>query len=96
MRDMSVSDSSRSGPGGNPFGPHARNDREDRYYDDEGGASDIDEEEQEAVRRQMEEEEEDAEAEELGKLDVEEPEIGALGSGAAAAANRGVTWPAPR
>ncbi|OWZ47932.1 XPA-binding protein 1 [Cryptococcus neoformans c45] len=96
MRDMSVSDTSRSGPGGNPFGPHARNDREDRYYDDEGEASDIDEQEQEAIRRQMEEEEEDAEAEELGKLDVEEPEIGGLAGGAAAAANRGATWPAPR
>ncbi|KAE8538963.1 hypothetical protein D1P53_005332 [Cryptococcus gattii VGV] len=96
MRDMSVSDSSRSGPGGNPFGPHARNDREDRYYDDEGEASDIDEEEQEAIRRQMEEEDEDAEAEELGKLDVEEPEIGGSASGAAVASNRGVTWPAPR
>ncbi|WVQ83917.1 hypothetical protein IAT38_006061 [Cryptococcus sp. DSM 104549] len=103
MRDMNVSSSSSSsrprGGDGNPFGPHARNDREDAYMDDEweGGDDDgeEDDEEQEAIRRQQEEEEEDADAPELGKLDVEEPEIGGLAN-TRASERAGMAWPAPR
>ncbi|WVQ76664.1 hypothetical protein IAR50_006338 [Cryptococcus sp. DSM 104548] len=98
MKDMNVSDKPSSSS--NPFGPFPRNDREDAYYDEdikEGEEpEDWDEEEQEAIRRQMEEEEEDADAMELGKLDVDEPEIGGLAGGAGEAAGRGVSWDAPR
>ncbi|WWD16326.1 hypothetical protein CI109_100752 [Kwoniella shandongensis] len=110
MRDMNVSDSatatgSRPSAGGrrgdNPFGPHPINEREDRYMDEDGYDEDeeeVDEEEQEAIRRQAEEEEEDADAQELGALDVQEPEIGGLppmGSATGGGTGRGMSWPRP-
>ncbi|WVW81982.1 hypothetical protein I302_103986 [Kwoniella bestiolae CBS 10118] len=102
MKDMNVSDQSaggssrrRGGGGGgdNPFGPYPMNEREDRYYDEEG-ADDIDEEEQDAIRRQEEEEEEAAHAEELGALDVDEPEIGGMPR-SGPNGSRGEAWPRP-
>ncbi|OCF45110.1 XPA-binding protein 1 [Kwoniella heveanensis CBS 569] len=104
MRDMNMSEggSGAGGPsrrrgggagGDNPFGPHPRNEREDRYLDDEGD-DEIDEEEQDAIRRQQEEEEEAAGAEELGRLDVEEPEIGGMPR-SGPQGERGQAWPRP-
>ncbi|KAK6905402.1 XPA-binding protein 1 [Kwoniella mangroviensis CBS 10435] len=100
MKDMNVSDSSagssrrRGGAGGdNPFGPYPVNEREDRYYDEEGD-EEVDEEEQDAIRRQEEEEEEAAHAEELGALDVDEPEIGGMPR-SGPNGGRGAAWPRP-
>ncbi|WVQ93694.1 hypothetical protein IAU59_000770 [Kwoniella sp. CBS 9459] len=106
MRDMNMSEggsgsggSSNSrhrgggGRGDNPFGPYPRNEREDRYLDEEGD-DEIDEEEQDAIRRQQEEEEEAAGAEELGRLDVEEPEIGGMPR-SGPQGDRGQAWPRP-
>ncbi|KAK8861751.1 hypothetical protein IAR55_002574 [Kwoniella newhampshirensis] len=107
MRDMNVSDTAGGGPsgsaagrrgGGNPFGPHPINEREDRYMDEEEEGDEEDEEEQEAIRRQAEEEEEDADAQELGALDVQEPDIGGLppvGSATSGGTGRGMAWPRP-
>jgi hypothetical protein len=70
-----------SGPGKatNPFGPHFRNDREDRYYDDEyldDGADDDDggymPGEREAIAQQEEEEEEAAHAQVFDRQDMGE------------------------
>ncbi|GFZ42356.1 Hydrolase acting on GTP to facilitate cellular and subcellular movement [Saitozyma sp. JCM 24511] len=71
----------------NPFGPHARNEREDRYLDDEP-----DSEEEAAIRRQEEEEDEAAEAEDYDLRDMEEaePEIGGLPR-----VSPGMAWPRP-
>ncbi|WWC58294.1 uncharacterized protein I303_100834 [Kwoniella dejecticola CBS 10117] len=109
MKDMNVSDSAASGSGSgsssrrrggakgdNPFGPYPMNEREDRYYDDdaENNRDDTDEEEQDAIRRQQEEEEEAAHAEELGALDVDEPEIGGMPR-SGPNGPRGEAWPKP-
>lgn len=56
MKDMGVGSKST-----NPFGPHARNEREDRYMDEEAAA----------IERQAEFEEEADDAPELGVQDVE-------------------------
>ncbi|WWC85970.1 uncharacterized protein L201_000840 [Kwoniella dendrophila CBS 6074] len=103
MKDMSMSEGA-SGPsnrrrggagkgGDNPFGPYPMNEREDRYYDEEGD-EEVDEEEQDAIRRQQEEEEESANAEELGALDVDEPEIGGMPR-SGPNGSRGAAWPKP-
>ncbi|WVN88883.1 uncharacterized protein L203_104098 [Cryptococcus depauperatus CBS 7841] len=96
MHDMKLSASTNpdSRSSKNPFGPFPRDEREDRYYDEEQ-ALDLDDEEQEAIRRQMEAEEEDAEADELGKLDVHEPDIGQTAGGLGVIADR-QEWPAPK
>ncbi|KAK4686963.1 GPN-loop GTPase, partial [Tremellales sp. Uapishka_1] len=70
MKDMDVSGSSQPPRGGNPFGPHARNEREDRYMDDESEGSEEDEEEKEAIRRQEEAELDADDGEEIGATDV--------------------------
>ncbi|KAI9632834.1 aerobic respiration-related protein [Dioszegia hungarica] len=56
------------GRGDNPFGPYARNEREDRYLDDEGSGTD--EEEEDRIRRQEEDEEEAEHAEIFDSRDV--------------------------
>ncbi|WVR03637.1 hypothetical protein IAU60_000631 [Kwoniella sp. DSM 27419] len=103
MKDMNMSESGgpsrprRAGPGGgdNPFGPYPRNEREDRYLDDEGDEDEeADEEEQDAIRRQQEEEEESSNAQELGRLDVDEPEIGGMPR-SGPQGDRGAAWPRP-
>lgn len=57
MKDMGVED--KKGSSKNPFGPHARNEREDRYFDEEA-----------AIERQQEMEEEADDAPELGAQEV--------------------------
>ena len=57
LKDMNVG---KGGGSGNPFGPHPRNEREDRYMDEDGLGSD-----EEAEIRRQEEEEAQAQDEEV-------------------------------
>lgn len=82
MRDMGVDGAKIKSS--NPFGPHARNDREDAYLDHRGG----DDSEDEEIEEQMEMEEEADDAPELGKADVPPVEYGGRDSE--------VNFPAPR
>ncbi|ORX35348.1 aerobic respiration-related protein [Kockovaella imperatae] len=94
MRDMTMSEGAASRRK-NPFGPHPRNEREDRYLDDEG--DDIDSEEEREIQRQMEEEEEMEHAEDLDAGDMAEPEPGAGGvAGVQSQSRTGMSWPTPR
>lgn len=81
MRDMGMDAAKAKGK--NPFGPHARNDREDAYLDAQGGDS-----EDERIEQQMEMEEEADDAPELGKGDVPPLEFGGRESD--------IHWPAPQ
>ena len=80
MNDMSVSP---AGAGSNPFGPHARNEREDRYLDEE-----------KEIERQEEEEEEAEYAEDDEDFDPD-VHFGAGGSTSRAAGGMGMSWPRP-
>ncbi|EIW68943.1 hypothetical protein TREMEDRAFT_62656 [Tremella mesenterica DSM 1558] len=82
MKDMTVT------PGqNNPFGPHARNEREDRDMD-EGGP---DSEEEREIQRQEEEEAEAENEETFDVRDMEPPDIMTMPTG-----STGMRWPRPQ
>ncbi|KAL1411886.1 hypothetical protein Q8F55_002869 [Vanrija albida] len=80
MKDMGVDKAPRA----NPFGPHPRNEREDRYMDDEGGDS-----EDERIDRQQEAEEEADDHPEVAPEDDDVMQYGGRDEG------MGV-WPRPQ
>ncbi|BEI79770.1 hypothetical protein CcaverHIS002_0102990 [Cutaneotrichosporon cavernicola] len=83
MRDMGMDQAAARKA--NPFGPHARNDREDAYLDHHGDHGDS---EDEAIEEQREMEEEADAAPELSRADVPPLEFGGR--------DADVSFPAPR